>query len=334
MKKALPGPRPRPPFWRRTSRPSIKRIRLRGGGHEEGRGQGPGGRQESEEGVEKGGRWKEESMKKRTGVFVCHCGLNIAGTVDVKGDGRGAWQSTPVSTTSVDYVYMCSDPGQKVRREGDRGKEARQRRHLLPVQPQPPRDDFPQRRQDGPASTSFQCEIANIREQCSWVHKDKAKGTEKATKDHQERRGEGPPEREPGADGLSHQPTAPWSIGGGIAGIQSALDHRQQRLRSHTGRARRALDRRPHDPAELRPSPLSTAPSASLPRKWSRSPSTPRSSSWSTAKSQEISAATWGTSRPGSSRNRPTSTPTRCTLCDKCTEVCPVAVPRANSSSA
>ena len=51
-------------------------------------------------------------MKKRTGVFVCHCGINIAGTVDVKGVAEELSRHPGVAH-SVDYVYMCSDPVQK-----------------------------------------------------------------------------------------------------------------------------------------------------------------------------------------------------------------------------
>lgn len=49
-------------------------------------------------------------MKKRTGVFVCHCGLNIAGTVDVKKVSDDLAKHENV-IHAEDYVYMCSDPG-------------------------------------------------------------------------------------------------------------------------------------------------------------------------------------------------------------------------------
>lgn len=52
-------------------------------------------------------------MKKRTGVFVCHCGINIAGTVDVKKVADKLSKHDGVAH-SEDYVYMCSDPGQKL----------------------------------------------------------------------------------------------------------------------------------------------------------------------------------------------------------------------------
>ena len=118
-------------------------------------------------------------MNKRTGVFVCHCGINIAGTVDVKSVAKELSKHEGV-VLSEDYVYMCSDPGQKL-------IEKSIKEHKL--------DSFvvaccsPSLHEStfrNVAKTSglnpYQCEIANIREQCSWIHKDKAKATEKAKK--------------------------------------------------------------------------------------------------------------------------------------------------------
>jgi hypothetical protein len=50
---------------------------------------------------------------KRTGVFICHCGVNIAGTVDVKKVVEELAKEPGVAH-SEDYVYMCSDPGQNL----------------------------------------------------------------------------------------------------------------------------------------------------------------------------------------------------------------------------
>ena len=50
-------------------------------------------------------------MRKRIGFFICHCGINIAGTVDVK-KVTEELSKYPGVVHSEDYVYMCSDPGQ------------------------------------------------------------------------------------------------------------------------------------------------------------------------------------------------------------------------------
>ena len=118
-------------------------------------------------------------MKKRTGVFVCHCGVNIAGTVDVKGVAEEL-SKHPGVDHSVDYVYMCSDPGQK---EVEKAIEERNLDSVVIACCSPNLHESTFRNAAKRAGISeFQCEIANIREQCSWVHKDKAVGTEKAKK--------------------------------------------------------------------------------------------------------------------------------------------------------
>ncbi|RKZ05180.1 disulfide reductase, partial [Candidatus Fermentibacteria bacterium] len=53
---------------------------------------------------------------KRIGVFVCHCGINIAETVDVKRVAEEALKMEGVAY-SQDYIYMCSEPGQTLVRE-------------------------------------------------------------------------------------------------------------------------------------------------------------------------------------------------------------------------
>ena len=49
----------------------------------------------------------------RIGVFVCHCGTNIAGTVDVKAVAE-TLKNEPGVVFSADYQYMCSEAGQNM----------------------------------------------------------------------------------------------------------------------------------------------------------------------------------------------------------------------------
>ncbi len=115
---------------------------------------------------------------KKIGVFVCHCGVNIAGTVDVKRVAREIGEIEDV-VYSEDYIYMCSDPGQllirnAIREEGLNG--------VVVACCSPSMHEVTFRK----AVTSeglnpYLCEIANIREQCSWVHQgDKERATLKA----------------------------------------------------------------------------------------------------------------------------------------------------------
>ena len=54
--------------------------------------------------------------KPKIGVYICHCGSNIAGTVDVKEVAEFA-QGLPSVVVAKDYIYMCSDPGQNMIKE-------------------------------------------------------------------------------------------------------------------------------------------------------------------------------------------------------------------------
>ena len=103
----------------------------------------------------------------RIGVFVCHCGVNIAGTVDVQEVIRQVQQDGDV-VVAIDYKYMCSDPGQ------DLIKDSIAKYHLdgvVVAACSPAMHETTFRRTVSSAGmNSFRCESANIREQVSWVH--------------------------------------------------------------------------------------------------------------------------------------------------------------------
>lgn len=115
---------------------------------------------------------------KRLGVFTCHCGLNIAGTVDVKKVAHDVGTEKDV-VDSVDYIYMCSDPGQQLIRDAIREQRLD---GVVVACCSPTMHENTFRKAVGSEGLNpYQCEIANIREQCSWVHqKQKEKATEKA----------------------------------------------------------------------------------------------------------------------------------------------------------
>ena len=116
---------------------------------------------------------------KRTGVFVCHCGSNIAGTVDVAKVAEAmAGEETVVC--SQDYVYMCSDPGQNTVIQAIKDKQL----DSVVISCCSPNLHEKTFRDNAKAAglNSLTCEIANIREQCAWVHKDRDQATEKAIK--------------------------------------------------------------------------------------------------------------------------------------------------------
>ena len=53
-------------------------------------------------------------MSERVGVYICHCGSNIAGTVDVQGLSAWAQSSLPDVVVAQDYKFVCSSLGQVV----------------------------------------------------------------------------------------------------------------------------------------------------------------------------------------------------------------------------
>ncbi len=156
----------------------------------------------------------------RVGVFVCWCGSNIAGTVDVKAVAE-ALKGEPGVVFSTDYQYMCSQAGQ------DMIKEAVKEHNLtgIVICSCSPRMHEATFRKTATAAglNPYMVEIANIREQCSWVHKDMATGTEKAII-----LGKAAVAKvnlnTPLTPGESPVTKRALVIGGGIAGIQTALD--------------------------------------------------------------------------------------------------------------
>ncbi len=157
---------------------------------------------------------------KRIGVFVCHCGINIAGTVDVKKVAEEV-SKLPGVVHAQDYIYMCSDPGQALVREKIR-QEKLDGVIIAACSPNLHESTFRAAAQEA-GLNPWQCEIANIREQCSWVHDDRKKATEKAiriisTMVEKTRLNES---LEPIPVEITKKALV---IGGGIAGIQAALD--------------------------------------------------------------------------------------------------------------
>ncbi len=156
----------------------------------------------------------------RIGVFVCHCGSNIAGTVDVKRVVE-AIRTEPGVIHAEDYPYMCSEAGQQLIAKAI---EEHKLTGIVVCSCSPRMHEATFRKAAEKAGiNSFMVEIANIREHCSWIHKDMEEGTEKAVilaraaiaKLNLDT---------PLKPGESRVVKRALVIGGGIAGIQSALD--------------------------------------------------------------------------------------------------------------
>ena len=156
----------------------------------------------------------------RIGVFVCWCGSNIAGTVDVHKVAE-TLKNEPGVVYSTDYQYMCSEAGQNM------VKDAIKEYNLTGVvicscSPRMHENTF-RKAAASVGLNPYMVEIANIREQCSWIHKDMATATEKAVILGRTAIAK-VQLKTPLVAGESPVTKRALVIGGGIAGIQTALD--------------------------------------------------------------------------------------------------------------
>jgi len=156
----------------------------------------------------------------RIGVYVCHCGVNISSTVDVEAV-REVAARRPHVVCARDYKFMCSNAGQELIKKDilERGVD---RVVVAACSPLMHELTFRAAAQEA-GLNPYLVQIANIREQCAWVHGDRARATDKAAS------------LVSGAAArvAHHRPLEPMRaainpatlvVGGGIAGIQAALE--------------------------------------------------------------------------------------------------------------
>lgn len=161
------------------------------------------------------------SPAQRIGVFVCDCGLNIAGTVDTEDVARFA-KTLPGVAVVVRNRYTCADPGQneikKAIAEHDLDRVV-----VASCTPKIHEPTF--RRCVAQAGLNpYLMEMANIREQCSWVHMgDRAAATRKA-RDLVHSAVERARLLEAQDEKTFPVTDAVMVIGGGVAGIEAALE--------------------------------------------------------------------------------------------------------------
>ena len=156
----------------------------------------------------------------RIGVFVCHCGTNIAATVDIDRVVAAAAKE-PGVVHAEDYQYMCSEAGQLKVREAIKEKQLTGI-VVCSCSPRMHENTFRQAAQRA-GLNPYMVEIANIREHCSWIHKDREEATEKAIILARAAIAK-VMLNAPLTAGTSRVVKRALVIGGGIAGIQTALD--------------------------------------------------------------------------------------------------------------
>src|SRR4030066_1889200 len=165
----------------------------------------------------------EDIMTEKIGVYVCHCGTNIAGTVDVVDVAN--WAAEQLKHRGVvvprEYKFMCSSLGQELI-EKDIKEQGLTRVVVAACSPHLHEKTFRTACKNA-GLNPYLCELVSIREQVSWVHTNKAVATEKAKAIVSG-----------GVERVTwHEPLEPLRVpihpatlvvGGGIAGIQAALE--------------------------------------------------------------------------------------------------------------
>jgi heterodisulfide reductase subunit A len=166
---------------------------------------------------------KHEHPQEKIGVYVCHCGSNIAATVDVEAVAKWAGEKLQHRGVIIarDYKFMCSSLGQELI-ENDIKKLGLTRVVVAACSPHLHEATFRTACKNA-GLNPYLCELVSIREQVSWVHKDRQAATEKS--------------KAVVAGGVEriiwHEPLEPLRVpihpatlvvGGGISGIQAALE--------------------------------------------------------------------------------------------------------------
>lgn len=159
-------------------------------------------------------------MKKRVGVFVCDCGTNIASVIDTTKVAEYA-ATIPGVAFATTYKYMCSDPGQELIRNSIQEHQLEQV-VVASCSPRMHEKTFRKAVQAG-GLNGYLFEMANIREQASWVHHDKEQATAKA-KSLVRMAVEKVLRNVPLEISTIPVTKKAMVIGGGIAGMQAALD--------------------------------------------------------------------------------------------------------------
>ncbi len=159
-------------------------------------------------------------MASRIGVYICHCGINIAATVDT--EAVAAYAATlPGVAVARDYLYMCSDPGQEMIQQDIHDYDLN-RVVVASCSPRMHETTF-RTVVEEVGVNPYYFEMANIREQVSWVHTDRVVSTQKAME-----LVAGTVAKAALLEPLEEREVdvtpAALVIGGGIAGLEAALD--------------------------------------------------------------------------------------------------------------
>ena len=263
---------------------------------------------------------KKKAKDERIGVYVCHCGTNIGGTVDCKAVSEYA-KSLDGVVVSRDNVYTCSEPGQNQIAE-DIKALGLTKVVVASCSPKMHEKTFRKTLQDA-GLNPYVLEMVNLREQCSWVHKDKAEATKKA-KDLVSggvRRAGLLEELVPVEVAMSKDALV---IGAGIAGISASLQLANSGFKVHLVERSASIGGRMAQLSKTFPT-LDCAPCILSPRMVEVA-SNPNVALYTRAEVVSVEGS------PGNYRVKVKVSPRgvdlkKCIGCAKCEKVCPVKVP-------
>ena len=157
----------------------------------------------------------------RIGVFVCDCGLNIAGSVDTAAVAEYA-ETIPDVAAVVRNKYTCADPGQN---EIKKAIDEHNLNRVVIASCTPKIHEPTFRACVAEAGLNpYLMEMANLREHCSWVHQDEKEAATEKAKDLVRSAVARARYLEPQEEAIFPVTKAALVIGGGVAGIQAALD--------------------------------------------------------------------------------------------------------------
>ncbi len=162
-----------------------------------------------------------ENEEPRIGVYVCHCGVNIGGVVDVPSVAEYA-KTLPNVVIAKDYKYYCSDPGQQVIQD-DIKEHNLNRVVVAACSPRLHEPTFRRCIREA-GLNQFLFEFANLREHDSWVHMGEPEAATEKAKDLTRMAVAKARLLEPLEASVVSVDNRAMVIGGGVAGIQSALD--------------------------------------------------------------------------------------------------------------
>lgn len=157
----------------------------------------------------------------KIGVYICHCGLNIAGVVDIEKVTKYA-KSLPDVVIVKHYTYMCSEPGQRMIRKGIKNHKL-DRIVIATCSPRMHEETF-RKAVAGAGLNPYLLEIVNLREHVSWAHGDEP---ERATEKAKALVRMGVARAKLLEPLEKHKVSVEKNVlvvGGGIAGIQASLD--------------------------------------------------------------------------------------------------------------